>query len=171
MGIWYNSDGLRVKLGTSEAAVTRGGEYSNDGEYREYEVVVGPLTGLATTEAIQAYGVLIPAGFFIEQVEVVATVAATSGGSATLDVGLIRQNTTTTYDDDGLVAALALASINVAGEKNVLTAGVTSAGALVGTALANTGLITASYNTAAFTAGEVVVRVKGYQPWPAVTNS
>jgi hypothetical protein len=170
MGIWYNNDGLRIKLGVDEARVTRGGEYASYGDFREYEVVIGPLTALGTSEAIQAHGVLIPAGFFIESVDVIANVAATSGGSATLDVGLIRQNTTTAYDDDGLVAALALASINVAGERTVLTAGVTSAGALIGTALANTGLITASYNTAAFTAGEVTVRIRGYQPWPAVTN-
>lgn len=169
MGIWYNNDGLRIKLGVDEAKVTRGGEYSTMGEFREYEVRFG-LTALATTEAIQAYGVLVPAGFFIEEVEVVASVAATSGGSATLDVGLIRQNTTTTYDDDGLVAALALTAIDAAGEKTVLRVGSTGAGAFIGTTLANTGLITASYNTAAFTAGEVTVRVKGYVPWPAVTN-
>jgi hypothetical protein len=170
MGVWYNNDGLRIKLGTSEAAVTRGGEYSVDGDSREYEVRFA-VTPLGTSEAIQAYGVLIPSGFFIERVEVVTNVAVTSGGSATLDVGLIRQDTTTAYDDDGLVAALAIASFNAAGEKVILTNGSTSAGALIGTALANTGLITASYNTAAFTAGEITVRVFGYQPWPAVTNS
>lgn len=170
MGVWVNNDGLRIKLGNSEAAVTRGGEIRTGGETRVYEVRFG-LTALGTTEAVQAYGVLIPSGFFIEQVEVVASVAATSGGAATLDVGLIRQDGTTAYDDDGLVAALGLAQINGAGEKNILTQGGSTTGALVGTALANTGLITASYNTAAFTAGEVTVRVKGYQPWPAVTNS
>lgn len=170
MGVWTNNDGLRIKLGTSEAAVTRGGEYSTLGEFREYEVRFG-LTALGTTEAVQAYGVLVPSGFFIEQVEVVASVAATSGGSATLDIGFIRQDASTTYDDDGLVAALALTSIDALGEKVTLTKGSTSAGALIGTALANTGLITASYNTAAFTAGEVTVRVKGYVAWPAVTNS
>ncbi len=31
MGVWTNNDGLRIKLGTSEAAVTRGGELPLEG--------------------------------------------------------------------------------------------------------------------------------------------
>lgn len=170
MGVWVNNDGLRIKLGTSEAAVTRGGEVNVLGEKRVFEVRFA-LTPLATTEAVQAYGVYVPAGFYVEEVEVEVNVAATSGGSATLDIGLIRQDLSTTYDDDGLVAAAALSTINTAGKRLNLIAGSTAAGALIGTTLANTGVITASYNTAAFTAGEVTLRVKGYINWPAITNS
>lgn len=169
MGIWTNSDGLRIKIGASEANITQGGEYNQTGHVHEVQVRFN-LTSLGTATALLEPGIIIPKGARIEQVEVVAETAATSGGSATLNVGLVRLDNTTAIDEDGLVAALALASINVAGEKNVLTPGITSAGALVGTTLANAGKFVADYDTAAFTAGVVLVTVKFYVPIPVATN-
>jgi hypothetical protein len=169
---WVNNDGLIVRYGTQEGRVVRGGETPAAGEYRT-ELVKFTLADLATTEKYVGggIGVVLPRNARIDSVEVITETVATSGGSATLDIGLIRNDISTTYDDDGLVAALPLTSLNVAGEKTVLAAGETYAGALVGTVLANVGVITASYNTAAFTAGEVTLRVNYYMPWPAVTNS
>lgn len=162
---WYNSDGLYIKYGITEGAVTTGGEFM--GEYDGFHVVsvtIPAMTALATTEAIIADDVVIPAGARLWKVEIIAETACGSSGSATLDVGLIRTDRTTAYDDDGLIAALALTSIDAAGETNTLTPGVTSAGALLGTTLANNGLITASYNVAAFNAGKVQIRVFYYMP-------
>lgn len=155
---WYNSDGLYIKFGTEEGTVGKAGEYRSPGPQRfvEYDIT---LTSLATTEAIIDDNTVIPAGARIEKVEVYTTTAATSGGAATLDIGFVRTDRSTTYDDDGLVAALALTAIDSVGETSALTKGSTGAGALVGTVLANNGLLTASYNTAAFTAGAVKVRV------------
>lgn len=160
---WINADGLLVKFGTDKARVERGGEFSELTGGRHCVEVTIPLTSLptvaSTNEQIQLDGVTIPNGALIEEIEVVATKAATSGGSAVLDVGLVDQDRSTEIDFDGFLADFALANINTVGEKNVLRVGSTSAGALVGTKLTNTGLITASADTADFTAGVVKVRI------------
>jgi hypothetical protein len=156
---WYNSDGLLVKFGRTQGTATVAGEYRTTGPQRMVEVSIDNMTTLGTTETILSDVVVIPKSHRIEKIEIVTTTAVTSGGSATLDIGLIRTDRTTAYDDDGFVAALALASFNAAGETAVLTNSVTGAGALVGTTLANNGYITASYNTAAFTAGAIKIRI------------
>jgi hypothetical protein len=163
MGTWMNSDGLYIKFGTDEAAIGTAGEYRTTGPQRMAEVKL-TLTSLLTTTAILDDNNFIPAGARIEKVEVVTETAVTSGGAATLNVGLIRRDRTTAIDEDGLIAALAIASFNAAGETVVLTNGVTSAGALVGTTLANSGYLAADYDTAAFTAGVSKVRVYWSKP-------
>lgn len=156
---WYNSDGLYVKFGTEEATAGKAGAYRTAGPQQMIELTISDLTALTTTGVIQDYNVVVPKNARIEKVEVITTTDATSGGSATLDIGLIRTDTSTAYDDDGLVAALALASFNSAGETVALTVGSTSAGNLIGTTLANNGYLVASYNTDSFTAGAIKVRV------------
>jgi hypothetical protein len=168
MGTWTNSDGLRIKIGATEANVTQGGEYNVTGQVHEVQVRFN-LTSLGTATALLEPGIIIPKGARIDSVEVVAETLAT-GTNAVLNVGLVRLDNTTTIDEDGLVAAIPLANLNVAGEKNVLTAGVTYAGALVGTTLANAGKFVADYDTAAFTAGVALVTVKFYVPIPTATN-
>jgi hypothetical protein len=163
MGTWTNNDGLYIRFGTDEAVHAKGGDFRPSGGKHITEVEI-TATSLGTAAAILDNTVTIPAGARIEKVEVVAETACTSGGAAVLNVGLIDQDRTTAIDADGLVAALALASINVVGELNTLSVGVTGAGALVGTTLTNAGLLTADYDTAAFTAGVVVVRVHWYKP-------
>jgi hypothetical protein len=168
MGTWTNYDGLRIKIGASEANVTQGGEVNVSGIH-EVQVRFN-ATSLGTATALIEPGVIIPKGARIDEVVVVAETAATSGGAAALNVGLVRLDNSTAIDEDGLVAALALSTINVAGEKNTLTAGTTGAGALVGTTLANAGKIVADYDTAAYTAGVILVRVRFYVPIPTATN-
>ncbi len=162
---WSNPDGLLVKFGTEKATAQKAGEYRTYGRLHEVQVKL-TLTSAATGSAIPSGVdlVLLPSGARIDEVEVVAETAATSGGSATLNVGLIREDRTTTYDADGFVAALALTSIDAAGEKTVLRVGSTSAGAFIGTTLANKGYIVFDWDTAAFTAGVVVVTIRYYVP-------
>lgn len=155
---WYNSDGLLVKFGTEEGAVGKAGEYVTTGPLRMVEVTFA-LTGLGTAAAILDDHVVIPAGALIEKVTLVNKVLATSGGSATLNVGFIRSDRTTENDYDGLIAAGALATFNTKGETVDYTVGSTAAGALLGTALTYDSYITADYDTAAFTAGTVSVRI------------
>lgn len=171
MGEWINSDGLRIRLGTTEAEVTRGGELNALGAMREFEFQI-TLTSLGTGSALinDTTGILIPAGFRLDEVEIVNETAATSGGSAVLNIGLVRQDTTTTYDADGLIAAAPLADFNAAGERKTYKPGETYAGALLGTSLAYTGYLVADYDTAAFTAGELRVIVRGHVVRPAATN-
>lgn len=157
---WNNNDGLYVKFHKELATKGSAGAVPVADDTLHVVEAVITLTDLGTTEAIVDNHTVIPSGSFIEEVVVVADVAATSGGSPTLDVGLIRQDRTTAYDDDGLVAALAMTSYDAIGERTTLTKGVSGAGALVGTVLANSGVITASRNTATYTAGVVRVRIK-----------
>lgn len=161
---WYNSDGLYIKFGTNEGQTGLGGELE-DGDYGvphyvEFTVSLASTAGqLAAfgTDTILSYTCVIPGGARVTKAEFYVETAATSGGSATLEFGLIRTDTTTTYDADGLIAATAVAS---------LTAGATiaGAGALVNTTLANDGLFTLTARTANFTAGKVKARVFWYMP-------
>lgn len=169
---WVNADGLYIKFGKEQGAVGKGGTYESDGPTQTTEVkldlavdataTIGQIVGTTGVSA-GAAGTLIPGGVRIESVEVVAEVAAV-GATATLDVGLVRLDRTTELDFNGLVAALPVASMDLAGERTFLTAGVATAGALVGTTTAFPGYITANRNTANFTAGKVIVRINWYRP-------
>jgi len=168
MGTWKNSDNLFVKLGVSEAAsldTTKGaaGEYRTAGELRTTEVVID-LTDLNTsTDIIINDTAIFPKNARIEEVEVEVVTAATSGGSATLDVGFIRNSDRSTdIDQNGLVAAAALATIDAAGKRLNLINGSTGAGALIGTTTTLAGLFTAKAGTAVFTAGVLRLRVKWF---------
>lgn len=168
MGTWKNSDNLFVKLGVSEAAsldTTKGaaGEYRTAGELRTTEVVID-LTDLNTsTDIIINDTTIFPKNARIEEVEVEVVTAATSGGAATLDVGFIQNaDRSTDIDQNGLVAAAALATINAAGKRLNLINGSTAAGALIGTTTTLAGLFTAKAGTAVFTAGVLRLRVKWF---------
>jgi hypothetical protein len=162
MGSWTNSDGLYLRFGTTEAELTNAGSYPTmvAGQHVT-EVKIPDMTDLGTSAAIQANTTIIPKGAVIDKVEVFADTACTSGGSAVLNVGSIRLDRSTAIDADGFVAALPLASMATDGETTVLTAGVTYAGADVGTVVSADYpcLITADYDTAAFTAGAVTIRI------------
>lgn len=164
MGTWTNNDGLFIRYGTDEATATKAGVHPTGVAGMQVAEVRITLTDLGTASAIMANTTVIPSGVRIHKVEVVNETAATSGGSAVLNVGLVRLDRTTAYDEDGLVAALALASFNAAGETAELYAGPAPSGALIGTTLANPGLLVADYDTAAFTAGVILVRVYYYVP-------
>ena len=159
MPTWTNNDGLTIYYGASESVPATGGEYESDGLWREVEVKLD-LTTLTSTAGTVVSRVQIPFGYQLGRVEVIADTAATSGGSATLDVGFKLMAAGTENDYNGAVAALPLANINVDGELNRLDPGVSYAGALVGKVVEadEVSLVTANYNTAAFTAGKVRVR-------------
>lgn len=163
MSTWSNDDGLLVKFGTTEGEAGKGGQYSTLGPLRVAEVEING-TDITASEAVVDRHTIIPNGSKIEKVEVVAETAFTSGGAATLDVGLIDQDETTAIDDDGLVAALALTSIDADGDVVELIQGSTGHGALVGTTLSNAGYITIKRNVADYTAGRAVIRVHYYTP-------
>lgn len=170
MAKWTNADGLEVWLGTTEAEVTLGGELPSEGDYRKWEFEL-TLTALADASALvpRTRSMLIPKGTFISKVTVQNLVAATGSG-ATLNLGLIRQNKSTTYDVDGLLVAAPRTDWDTAGETKEYTVGVTGVGALVGTTLANSGYLVADYETAAFDAGKIRVIIEGFVVRPTVTN-
>jgi len=160
MGSWNNSDGLYLKYGTDKADPNTAGEYRTNGALREIEVKI-TLTDLTSTAAIISDAVFFPK-MRIEEVEIVTHTAATSAGSPTLDVGLIQTDRSTEIDYEAFANAVALTAIDAAGEKTVLRVGSTGAGQLIGTTTSNVGYLTANYNSAAYTAGVIYVRVRYY---------
>lgn len=157
-GNWYNSDGLYLQYGTSKSTVEPVGEYKTYGDFREINVRLD-LTTLTSSAAIIANNLKFPIGMRIAQINVITDTAATGTG-ATLDIGLQKDDRSTELDYNGLVAALPLTSLDSVGETTSITVGGTGAGALLGTTLTDVGsYLTANYNTAAFTAGTVDVRI------------
>lgn len=163
-GSWRNTDGLIVYFGTKEGTSGNGGEYKTFGPLRTQETILD-LISLTSTAQYWDQHFELPKGAFIESVELEVLIAAT-GSSSTLSVGLSGSDQTTNLSDTALVSALALTSINAAGQKVTLTTGSTGAGSSIGTALPGTtstainqGLMTVKWGTAAFTAGRVLVRV------------
>lgn len=161
---WTNSDGLLVKFGTEEATVATAGEYNKLDMVHEVELKL-TLTALGTSAArVGSDTLVIPAGARIWKVLVINQTAATSGGSAVLNVGLQRLDRSTELDYDGLLAAAPLADYNVVGETKEYNIGVTGIGALAGTTTAYPGYLTADYDTAAFTAGVLVIKIFYFMP-------
>jgi hypothetical protein len=162
MGTWFNNDGLLLKFGVDEGTATQAGEVPTLGVQRLVEVRID-LTKLSTaTQFILADTTFAAKNARIEEVEVEVETGATSGGAATLDFGVIRNDRVTELDFDGFVAAAALASIDTAGKRLNLIKGSTAAGALIGTTLANPGYLVAKAGTAVFTAGVLKARLKYY---------
>jgi len=158
MATWLDPDGLNRVYGPDRALPTSAGEFVTLGAMREIELKL-TLSTLTDASAIVEDSVVIPAGCRIEEVDILNEVAAT-GATATLSLGLIRTDRTTAYDADGILVALALAAFDVEGEKVTIRVGSTGAGALLGTLLANPGYLVAEWNTAAFTAGVIKIRIR-----------
>jgi hypothetical protein len=155
---WLNDDGLYIRYGTEEAALAKGGQYSGTGPT---EVIEFSITGtdLADAAAIVDRVTVLPDNVQIEQIDILVDTAFTSAGSAVLDIGVVDLDETSNADDDALVAAVALGAIDAIGDKVELIQGTSGHGALVGTKTTKNTFVTASYDTAAFTAGEARVRI------------
>lgn len=166
MGTWTNDDGLYIKYGPTEATVVKGGEYMVTGPLHmlEFTVTLADL-GSSSAPTILSDTVTVPSTARLERAEVMCQTAVTSAGSgAKLNVGLIDQDRTTAIDIDGIVDSLAQTAFDVAGENALVPVGGTGAGADLGTTPGNAGLVCAYYETEAFTAGVVVIRIFYYIP-------
>lgn len=156
-----NADGLRQYFGTSQATVTRGGEFDADGRHwTEVRIALASLPTVASgNKQIVAENVLIPNGAFIEQVDVIVT-KETAGTNANFNLGLIDQDRSTEIDFDGLLAAAdAFNAGTDLGTVTTFVKGTTEAGALVGTKITNTGLLVGYADTGDFTDGVITVRI------------
>ncbi len=181
-----NSDGLYIKYGTEETAVARGGEYAvSAGGSMLFEFAVNRADLLSATPTVLgdatgteqgSFGVVLPKGLRITEVETFVETAFTSSGtigSATFVVGLKREDRSTELDHDGLLAAGFTGTVGglaTAGSNVFTRIGSTGVGALVGTTLANDGVVVVSnsaHATHPLTAGRVIVRVRGYFPYPS----
>ena len=175
---WLNSDGLYIKFAKEEGDAAQGGEYNSVDGIHTYEFKIDYSEMLSATHAIVnggdttkgSYGVVLPEGLRITEVETFAQTAFTSSGtigSATMDIGLKKRDRSTELDHNGLVTARAGSGHDAAGELEVLRVGSTGAGALVGTTLTEDGIVVAAnlqHGSHPYTAGVLVVRVRGYFP-------
>lgn len=155
--------GLYQKYGLEQVVPQQAGEFVTDTNVRVIELKLPDLTLVPNAAAIipGTDSVNFPAGFRLEEVEVINDTAATSGGAATLNIGLQRTDRSTEIDYDGILKVAPLADWNAVGEKKVYAVGVTGIGDLVGvTSGANPGYLTYHYGTAAFTAGALSIRIK-----------
>lgn len=170
-----NADGLRQRYGVNEVTVSRGGEYSVLGNGVHQVAFSLDLLALSTAapaaggnECIVLDNVTIPNGAFIKSVNVFVT-KETAGSSANLDLGLVDQDRSTEIDFNGLLAAAdnfnAGTDLGATYTYQLLDGSLTSeGGALIGTKITNTGLITASPDTADFTAGVVQITITYSMP-------
>lgn len=188
-----NRDGLYMKYGVEEAAIARGGEYvEGEGSDLVFEFaingsdvrtltssmnstsVAGILGEQAGTE-IGSFGVVLPRGLRIKEVEVFTETAFTASagaiGSASLVLGLKREDRVTELDHDGLLTSAFVGTfIDGLGETTTVRVGSTGAGALIGTTLAQDGIVVvsnATHGTNTIANGRAIVRVRGYFPYPS----
>ena len=157
MTIQINDDGLSQAYGRDQGGPAAGGEIGGVGEDRVMEIEVD-FANLAAFGTEKRLGTLptsaLPTGALITEAYLDVDTAFTSGGSATLIVGLVEEDGTV-VDADGLIASTALSALNAVGKH------VTGSGALVrGTALAQKSFISATVGTANYTAGVARLIVK-----------
>lgn len=181
---WFNSDGLLVKFGREEGALSRGGEISDDtwNHCIVFEInwtdvlsatpaVLGSVAR-STGEAVGTYGVVVPEGARIVALEVLVKTPFTSSGtigSSTLVIGTKKDSDLSTeLDHDGFTTSSFVAGVlDGAGERTTVIPGVTGAGDDYGTTLAESGVICVSNSAHAshpYTAGKALCRLFYYLP-------
>lgn len=153
---YTNADGLYVLTHGGQGEVINTGTNVN-GVRKQLVLTVPDMTALTdATWTPSPNDAFIPAGAIITAAYTIVDTAATSGGSAVLDVGLYQADGTI-IDDDGIDAAVAVAALTL----NTVVAG---DGADVGTKVgAANAYIGCTYDTAAFTAGAVTVVVEYFE--------
>lgn len=152
---WTNADGLVVGFGTREVEKNSAGKVATSGAVEELVLRINDATALADTVAATddaiVHGAEIPADSLILSADLFVTTAF-AGATATLDIG-VYQRDGTIVDDDGIDAAIAVATL-------ADNAVVSCDGADVGTVTATAVKIACSYDTAAFTAGAATLVIR-----------
>ena len=166
-GYWLNSDGLLVKFGRTEGLPGSVGEY---GVAVASEAVVNVdisfshFTGKTAGQAVVLdYDARLPAGAIISKIEFITQVAFATNPTS-IDVGLVRSDMTTTYDEDGLIDGLLLAELDSVDESTLITSETsTYPGALwvaaSAAALPYDGYIVGSFAGTAPTVGRVLMNI------------
>lgn len=156
-----DNTGLYQKYGLEQVVPQTGGEFRTPGSRRLIEFKLD-VTALGTSPAIITGldNVVLPAGMYIEEVEVINDGVALTGTNAVLNIGLIKTDRTTAIDVDGVLKVAPRTDFASAGSKKSYTVGVTGAGDLVGVSSGSfPAHFTADYDTAAFVGGTVTIRV------------
>lgn len=150
---WTNADGLEVLMHGEQGEIRPNGSTAV-GVRKSLVVRFDDLTELTdATWTPRANDAFLPAGAVVLKATTVVDTAATSGGSAVLDLGLYEADGTI-IDDDGIDAAVAVAALTA---DAVIDNDGASVAARVGS---NNAYVGATYDTAAFTAGAVQVVIE-----------
>ncbi len=156
--IWSNQDGLVVRFGTKKAgeenrvpATERGGVVNVTKLRIKGEDLADTCTFAADTLSERS---LLPARIYVKSATIVVLNEAFAGATAVLDVGTYNADGTA-IADGGLDAGVTQASLTA-------DAVIVGDGTQVGAVVEGTGgiRIGASYDTAAFTAGEAEITVE-----------
>lgn len=152
---YVNNDGLLVLTGSDKGAVRAQGK-TTEGLKRFFVLEIEDMTQVPATAADpQQNDAYIPAGSFITAAYIIVDTACTSGGSATLNVGL-QERDGTAIDADGIDATVAVSALG-ANEAVVCDGALVGGTATVG---ADNAYISFDYDTAAFTAGAIKIVVE-----------
>lgn len=157
---YTNNDGLTIRKGPFDVTTGVTRRPTSYGTTQEVSMVI---TGADLNDAetsVDQYSAAIPAGAYIESATLIVDTLFV-GATATLDLGTYKSDGAA-IDDDGIDVAIAVAA---------LTAGavITCDGAQVGAVVSNTAptgstndgiYLRATWDTAAFTAGEARLVVK-----------
>lgn len=157
---WHNDDELYIKFGTNEATPSVAGGQPKHGQDYVCEFTIADMTDLTDTNAIIDSNIKLPDGALIKKITVITTTACTSDGSAVLDIGTIDNDRSSNVNDDSLIAAAPVADFATIGNIVEYVQGSDEHGVLVGTVLTKDVYITVGYDTAAFTAGALKVRIE-----------
>lgn len=152
---YVNDDGLFILTNRGEGEARAQG-MTTEGVKRYFVIDIDDMTAVpASPAAPQQNDAYIPAGAYITNAFVIVKTACTSGGSATLNIGL-QTRAGAAIDVDGIDQTVAVADL-------AANKAVACNGALVGgtaTVGANNGYISFDYDTAAFTAGAIKIVVE-----------
>lgn len=152
---WTNADGLTVLMHEEQGEVNNTGSTvvstSNELVIDIPDATLIP-SAVATPTALDAF---IPANSYITEAYTLVDTAFTSGGAATLTIGLFQQDGTV-IDADGIDATIALGVIDADGDV------VVNDGAMVGGVVRPSvdAYVQFNYGTAVYTAGAAKIVIK-----------
>ena len=149
---WTNKDGLVVWFGTELGATQVSGVTSATPKSLVYKLEDATALGDTDTAAAEADAAFIPAGSIITKAYFYVTTVFTSGGAATLDLGL-KQADGTNISADGIDADIALTALDALGDTILCNGAYIADGDLTALRLTANAYPMATYETAAFTAG------------------
>lgn len=152
---WTNKDGLYVGFGTRKAENNTSAAHADRGAIQTMTVkIVGTELADTCTAASLENAAVIPADALLLDARLFVTTAF-AGASAVLDIGTYNASDNTEADDDGIAAAIATATL--VDNYTVACSGADTGVVCDGT---NGWKIGASYDTAAFTAGEATLVIR-----------
>ena len=158
MATWTNDDGLEVRYNLSRTTENVTGVNAHTPFKTITHHIVG--TDLPDTDNAAAGGddAFIPAGSVITRAFVYVKTAF-AGDTATMDLGL-KLAAGTAISADGIDADIAVTALDAAGDTILCNGTYIADGDLTGVRLSADAYISASYETAAFTAGDAILYVE-----------